>query len=50
LRIGSKYKNIRLDAGSKTLLHMKIQLAKAANYHIPAGMLGAGVWGGIARD
>ena len=46
LKIGSKYKNIRIDVGSKSLLHMNIQLAKAANYHISVGIFGAGVWGG----
>lgn len=50
LKIGSKYKNIRFDVGSKSLFHMNIQLAKAANYHLPIGMLGVGFWGGIARD
>ena len=50
LKIGSKYKNIRFDVGSNSLFHMNIQLAKTANYHIPIGMLGAGLWGGIARD
>ena len=50
LKIGSKYKNIRFDVGSNRLFHMNIQLAKTANYHIPIGMLGAGLWGGIARD
>ena len=50
LKIGSKYKNIRIDVGSKSLLHMNIQLAKAANYHISVGIFGAGVWGGIASD
>lgn len=50
LKIGSKYKNIRFDVGSNSLFHMNIQLAKTANYHIPIGMFGAGLWGGIARD
>ena len=50
LKIGSKYKNIRLDVGSNSLFHMNIQLAKTANYHLPIGMLGTGLWGGIARD
>ena len=50
LKIGSKYKNIRFDVGSNSLLHMNIQLAKTANYHIPIGIWGAGVWGGIAHD
>ena len=50
LKIGSKYKNIRFDVGSNSLFHMNIQLAKTANYHLPIGMLGAGLWGGIARD
>jgi RHS repeat-associated protein len=50
LKIGSKYKNIRFDVGSNSLFHMNIQLAKTANYHLPIGMLGSGLWGGIARD
>ena len=50
LKIGSKYKNIRFDVGSNSLFHMNIQLAKTANYHLPIGMLGAGLCGGIARD
>ena len=24
--------------------------ARTANYHLPIGMWGAGLWGGIARD
>ena len=50
LKIGSKYKNVRFDVGSKSLFHMNIQFSKAANYHIPIGILGAGMWGGVARD
>ena len=50
LKIGSKYKNIRVDVGSNSLFHMNIQLTKAANYHLPLGVLGSGLWGGIARD
>ena len=50
LKIGSKYKNIRLDVGSNSLFHMNIQLAKTANYHLPIGILGSGLWGGIFRD
>lgn len=50
LKIGSKYKNIRFDVGSNSLFHMNIQLAKTANYHIPIGILGSGMWGGISRD
>ena len=50
LKIGSKYKNIRFDVGSNSMFHMNIQLAKNANYHLPIGMLGAGLWGGIAYD
>ena len=50
LKIGSKYKNIRFDVGTNSLFHMNIQLAKTANYHLPIGMLGAGLWGGIAND
>lgn len=46
----SKYKSIRFDVGSNSLFHMNIQLAKTANYHLPIGMWGAGLWGGIARD
>ena len=50
LKIGSKYKNIRLDVGSKSLLHINIQLAKTANCHFPIGILGSGLYGGVARD
>ena len=50
LKIGSKYRNIRFDVGSKSLFHMNIQLAKTANYHLPIGILGAGLWGGIVRE
>ncbi|MBP3451644.1 MAG: hypothetical protein J6J73_02510 [Agathobacter sp.] len=50
LKIGSKYKNIRFDVGSNSLFHMNIQLAKTANYHLPIGILGSGLCGGIARD
>lgn len=50
LKIGSKYKNVRFDVGSNSLFHMNIQLAKTANYHLPIGMLGAGLWGGIECD
>jgi len=50
LKIGSKYKNIRFDVGSNSLFHINIQLAKTVNYHFPIGMLGAGLWGGVARD
>lgn len=50
LKIGSKYKNIRFDVGSTSLFHMNIQFAKATNYHIPIGIFGSGLWGGIARD
>ena len=50
LKIGSKYKNIRFDVGSNSLFHMNIQLAKTANYHLPIGILGSGLWGGMMRD
>ena len=50
LKIGSKYKNIRFDVGSKSLFHMNIQVAKSVNYHLPIGMFGAGLLGGIAHD
>ena len=50
LKIGSKHKNIRFDVGSNSLFHMNIQLAKATNYHLPIGILGAGLCGGIVRD
>ena len=50
LKIGSKYKNIRFDVGSESLLHMNIQFSKTANHHLPIGILGAGLWGGILRD
>lgn len=50
LKIGNKYKNIRFDVGSKSLFHMNIQLTKTANYHLPIGVFGAGLWGGVMRD
>ncbi len=50
LKIGSKYKNVRIDVGIKSLLHMNIQLAKKVNYHLPFGTLGAGLWGGLSHD
>lgn len=49
LKIGSKYKNIRFDVGSKSLFHMNIQLGKNANYHLPIGIFGSGLWGGFTR-
>lgn len=49
LKVGSKYKNIRFDVGSKSLFHINIQLGKTANYHLPIGILGSGLWGGFAR-
>lgn len=50
LKIGNKYKNIRFDVGSKSLFHMNIKLTKTANYHLPIGVFGAGLWGGVMRD
>ncbi len=50
LKIGNKYKNIRFDVGSKSLFHMNIQLTKTVNYHLPIGVFGAGLWGGVMRD
>ena len=50
LKIGSKYKNIRFDVGSKSLFHMNIQLSKAANHHLPIGIFGAGILGGFTHD
>ena len=50
LKIGNKYKNIRFDVGSNSLFHMNIQLSKTANRHLPIGILGSGLWGGVARD
>ncbi len=49
IKIGSKYKNIRFDIGAKSLLHINIQFSKRANYHIPFGIIGSGLKGGIAR-
>ena len=50
LKLGSKYKNIRIDVGSKSLLHMNIQFSKTANYHIPMGIIGSGLFGGVDCD
>ena len=50
LKIGSKYKNIRFDVGSNSLFHMNIQFSKVANYHIPIGIWGSGLWGGMNHD
>ncbi len=50
LKIGSKYNNIRFDVGSNSLFHMNIQLTKTVNYHIPIGVLGSGLFGGLAHD
>ena len=36
------------ELGTESALN--IQLSKAANYHLPIGILGAGLWGGVARD
>jgi len=29
---------------------MNIQLTKTVNYHLPIGVFGAGLWGGVMRD
>ena len=50
LKIGSKYKNIRFDVGSKSMFHMNVQLSKKINLHLPLGMVGSGLWGGMMRD
>ena len=50
LKIGSKYKNIRFDVGCTSLFHMNIQLCKTANYHLPIGIFGSGLWGGTSHD
>ena len=50
LKIGSKYKNIRFDVGIKSMFHINIQLAKNMNYHIPLGIFGSGMLGGITLD
>ena len=50
VKIGSKYENIRFDVGSNSMFHLNIQLSKAENYHIPIGICGSGLLGGIIRD
>ena len=50
LKIGSKYENVRFDVGSDSLFHMNIQFSKIDNYHIPIGIIGTGVFGGLTRD
>lgn len=35
---------------TKSLFHMNIQFSKATNFHIPIGILGSGLWGGMNRD
>lgn len=45
LKIGSKAKNIRLDVGAKSLLHLNIQFS--SNIHVPVGIIGSGIYGGI---
>ena len=50
LKIGSKYKNIRFDVGTKSLFHMNIQFSKTTNFHIPIGILGSGLWGRPNHD
>lgn len=50
LKIGSKYKNIRFDVGSKSMFHMNVQLSKKINLHLPLSIVGSGFWGGMMRD
>ena len=50
LKIGSKYKNIRFDVGSKSLFHMNVQLSKKINLHLPLGIVESGLGGGMMRD
>ena len=38
------------DEGIRTSKLMNSQLAKTANYHLPIGILGSGLLGGLARD
>jgi hypothetical protein len=33
-----------------TISELNIQLTKTANYHLPIGVFGAGLWGGVMRD
>ncbi len=47
LKIGSKAKNIRLDVGAKTLLHLNFQFTK--NLHVPIGIIGSGIYGGLRK-
>ena len=50
LKFGSKYSNLRFDVGSKSLFHMNVQFSKNANYHVPIGILGSGLSGGVEDD
>ena len=50
LKIGSKYKNVRIDVGIKQLLHINVQLSKQINKHLRLGIIGAGLLGGLLRD
>ena len=50
LKFGSKYSNLRFDVGSKSLFHMNVQFSKNANYHVPIGILGSGLSGGLEDD
>jgi len=45
-----KRQKTSIKVGSKSLFHMNIQLTKTANYHLPIGVFGAGLWGGVMRD
>ena len=46
LKIGSKAKNVRIDVGAKSLLHMNIEIRKS-NIHVPLGKIASGLYGGI---
>ncbi len=45
LKIGTKASNIRIDVGVKSLFHMNVQFG--TNIHIPIGILGSGLYGGL---
>jgi hypothetical protein len=47
LKIGTKASNIRFDVGYIRLLHMNVEFGK--NIHIPIGIFGSGMYGGLRK-
>jgi RHS repeat-associated protein len=45
LKIGSRARNVRLDVGGRSLLHLNAEFLR--NLHIPIGTIGSGIYGGI---